>query len=127
MIFILFIYKCCLLFNLQETIDEYDTPAINISRIKPEMIEEDEYEHDSVYESHIPYLNDISIKSECPDYDEDYDDNYFEEVEPHQMPNAYTFRPNETVTVDVVVNGNNSAQCVSSNHNDDISIAPVII
>lgn len=87
-------------------------------------MEDDEYEHDSVYESHVPYGNDISIKSECPDYDEEYDDQYYEDEDPSNV--SYTFRPNETVTVDVVLAENNSAQCIQSNRGDDIAIPPVI-
>lgn len=91
------------------------------------MLEDDEYEHDSVYEPHIPYINDINIKSECPDYD-DYDETYYEDEEQHTNNTLYSFRPNETVTVDVVVSGNNDAtQCISTNHIEDIPITPVII
>lgn len=85
-------------------------------------MEEDEYEHDSVYESHIPYGNDISIKSECPDYDEEYD-HFYEDEDTSNI--SYTFRPNENVTVDVVLAENNSAQCIQTSHIDDISIPPV--
>lgn len=114
-----------LLICMQENIDEYDTPPINVSRVvKPEMIEEDDYEHDSVYESHVPYGNDINIKSECPDYDEEYDEQYYEDEMTSNV--SYTFRKNETVTMDVVLAENNSAQCIQTNHNDDIAIAPVI-
>lgn len=87
-------------------------------------MEDDEYEHDSVYESHIPYGNDINIKSECPDYDEEYDP-FYEDEDTSNI--SYTFRPNENVTVDVVLAENNSAQCIQTNRINDITIPPVII
>lgn len=88
------------------------------------MMEDDEYEHDSVYESHVQYGNDINIKSECPDYDEEYDDQYYEDEEPANV--QYTFRSNESVTVDVVLADNNSARSIQTNRGDDITIPPVI-
>lgn len=90
----------------QETIDEFDTP-INVSRlIKSEIIEEDEYEYDSVYESDITYENDIGYKTEFLE-DEEYEEEYYEEVDLSNV--YYTFRKNETVSVDVVL-FNNSTQ-----------------
>lgn len=90
------------------------------------MIEEDDYEHDSVYESHVPYGNDINIKSECPDYDDEYDEQYYEEEITPNNDISYTFRTNESVTMDVVLAENNSAKCIQKNYNDDIAIPPVI-
>jgi len=92
--------------------------------VKPEMMEEDEYEHDSVYESHVPFGNDISIKSECPDYEDEFDEQYYEEEDTNV---SYTFRRNETVSMDVVLADNNSVQCIQTDHNDDITIPTVII
>lgn len=89
------------------------------------MMEEDEYDHDSVYESEIPYENDINIKAECPDYDDEYDDQYYEEDDTSAV--SYTFRRNETVSMDVVLADNNSAQCIQTNHSDDITIPTVIL
>lgn len=111
------------LFHLQENIDDYDTPAINVSRVKPELLEEDEYEHDSVYESHVQYPNDINIKSECPDFDEEFDENYYDDEDTSNVP--YSFRTNETVAVDVMLSGNNDAQSIQINCGDDINIPPV--
>lgn len=87
-------------------------------------MEEDEYEHDSVYESHVPYVNDINIKSECPDYDEEFDEHYYEDEDTSNVP--YSFRPNESVAVDVMLGGNNDAQSIQVNCGDDIAIPPVI-
>jgi len=87
-------------------------------------LEEDEYEHDSVYESHVQYGNDINIKSECPDYDEEFDENYYEDEDTSNV--SYTFRTNETVSVDVMLAGNNGAQSIQNNSGDDIAIPPVI-
>lgn len=106
---------------IEENIDEYDPPPINVSRIvKPEMMEEDDYDHDSVYESHVPYGNDINIKSECPDYDDEYDEQFFEDEDSQNA--TYHFRKNETVSMDVVLADNNSAQCIQTTNSDDITI-----
>lgn len=88
------------------------------------MIEEDEYEHDSVYETHVPcpYSDDIIIKPECPEYDE-FDDYYEDEVTSN-VP--YSFRPNESVAVDVMLEGSNDAQSSQINCANDIAIPPVI-
>lgn len=130
-LFLKYFVSKCLIFTIiytifQENIDEYDHPTINVSRVvKPEMIEEDEYEHDSVYESHVPFgNNDISIKSECPDYEDEFDEQYYEEEDTNV---SYTFRRNETVSMDVVLADNNSVQCIQTDHNDDITIPTVII
>lgn len=88
------------------------------------MMEDDEYEHDSVYESHIPYGNDINIKSECTDYDEEFEQ-YYEEEEPSNVP--YSFRSSKTVTVDVMLAENNNAQSsIQTNCGKDITIPSVI-
>ncbi|VVC43556.1 Hypothetical protein CINCED_3A010011 [Cinara cedri] len=109
---------------VEETIDDYDIPAINVSSVKPELMEDDDYEQDAVYESHETYINDINIKSECPDYDEEYE-NYYDEEETTNV--SYSFRPNETVTVDVMLAGNDGgAECIQTNHESDITIPPVI-
>jgi len=86
---------------------------------------EDEYEHDSVYESHETYVNDINIKSECPDFYDEYGEQYYEEEEVSNV--SYTFRRNETVGMDVVLADNNSVQCIQTDHSDDIAIPTVII
>lgn len=104
--------------------EEYDAPPINVSRVvKPEMMEEDEYDQDSVYESHVPFGNDINIKSECPDYEEDYDEQYYEEEESRKV---YTFRRNETMSMDLVLADNNSAHCIQNIHSNDITMPDVI-
>jgi len=92
-------------------------------------MEEDEYDHDSVYESHVPYGNDINIKSECPDYDDEYDEQFYEDEVIHQDSQSvsYCFRQNETVSMDVVLADNNSAQCIQTNNSDDITIPTVIL
>jgi hypothetical protein len=89
------------------------------------MMEEDEYDQDSVYESHVSesYENDINIKSECPDFEEDYEEQYYDEEESRKL---YTFRRNETMSMDVVLADNNRAQCVQNNHSHDIAIPHVI-
>ncbi|XP_025424986.1 uncharacterized protein LOC112693929 isoform X1 [Sipha flava] len=107
---------------IEENAEEYDAPPINVSRVvKPEMMEEDEYDQDSVYESHVSesYENDINIKSECPDFEEDYEEQYYDEEESRKL---YTFRRNETMSMDVVLADNNRAQCVQNNHSHDIAI-----
>lgn len=89
------------------------------------MLEEDEYEHDSVYESQEPYVNDISIKSECPEYEDEFDEQFFDDEDVSNV--SYTFRRNETVSMDVVLADNNGVQCIQTDHSDDITIPPVII
>lgn len=86
-------------------------------------MDDDDYEQDAVYESHETYVNDINIKSECPDYDDEYD-SYYDDEDTSNV--SYSFRPNETVTVDVMLAGNNSVECIQTNHGSDISIPPVI-
>jgi len=88
-------------------------------------MEEDEYDHDSVYESHVPYGNDINIKSECPDYDDEYDEQFYEDEDSQSA--TYHFRKNETVSMDVVLADNNSAQCIQTTNSDDIAIPTVIL
>lgn len=87
------------------------------------MMEEDDYDQDTLYDTHVSYGNDINIKSECPDFEEDYDEQYYDLEE---TPNIYTFRRDETMTMDVVLADNNSAHCIQTNHSDDIAIPAVI-
>lgn len=89
------------------------------------MMEDDEYEHDSVYENQAPCSNDINIKSECVEYEEEFDDQYYDDTE-SESSNIYTFRRDETMTMDVVLADNNSAHCIQTNHSDDIAIPAVI-
>jgi len=96
--------------------DEYEPDSIDVSRVvKTEMMEEDEYEDDSKYEYESKYENDINIKSECPDYEEEDTDV------------SYTFQRNETVSMDVVLADNNSVQCIQTDHSDNITIPAVVI
>ena len=87
------------------------------------MVEEDKYEDDSKYES-IQYENDIDIKSEWPDYENEYDEQYYEEEDTDE---SYTFRRNETVSMVVVLADNNSVQCIQTDHSDNITMLTVII
>lgn len=87
-------------------------------------MEDDDYEHDAVYESNDTYVNDINIKSECPDYEDEYD-SYYDDEDTSNVP--YSFRPNESVTVDVMLAENNSVECIQTNHDSDINIPRVII
>ncbi|XP_060859069.1 uncharacterized protein LOC132936367 [Metopolophium dirhodum] len=86
---------------IEKNIDEYEPDSINASRVvKSEIIEEDEYEPDSEYES-MPYTDDINIKSECPDYEDDYDEQYYEEED---TDISYAFQRNETGVEDKNIN-----------------------
>ncbi|XP_050540997.1 uncharacterized protein LOC126905393 isoform X2 [Daktulosphaira vitifoliae] len=105
-----------------DLLPECDGPEINISCIKPEIIE-DEDDPDAIYESNLPYTSDSNVKSEFPDYDDEYEDNYSCEGEAENVP--YTFQTNKNGTVKVVLTGNNHAKCIESSL-DDIAITPVI-
>jgi len=61
----------------------------------------------------MPCTNDINIKSECPDYEDEYDEQYYEE--------------GETVSMDVVLADNNSVQSIQTDHSDNITIPTIML
>ncbi|VVC40987.1 RNA recognition motif domain [Cinara cedri] len=60
-------------YHVQENSEDYNINKINVSKVKLEFMEDSDNEQDVVYESHVPNTNDINIKSEYPDYDEEYE------------------------------------------------------